>query len=125
VPLEAVGVGDVAALERGQQVLPPAVAGAVVQGRLVDPEAGLAPDVQVADDVEGGLVFQAGRPFVFAAVAAAAVGQGPGDVAGVAVAVALVLADLDPLGQIQFDGDAGRSQVASVASPLGRKALRG
>src|ERR1051325_950558 len=106
-------------------MLPPATAGAVVQGRLEDPEAGLTPDVQVADDIEGGLVFQAGRPLVGAAVTAAAVGQGPDDVEGMAVAVALVLTNFDAVGQVQFDGNAGRSHVASVASPLGRKALRG
>ena len=43
----------------------------------------------------------------------------------VAIAVTLVLADLDTVGQVQFDGDAGRSHVASVAKSLGRKALRG
>src|SRR5262249_38921570 len=111
---EAIGVGDIGALEGWQQVLAASAAGAMVDRRLIDPEAGLAPDVQVANRVESRFVFEASVLLKTAAVAATALGQGPGDVEGVAVAVAFVRADFDALGQIEFDGDAGGGHAASV-----------
>ena len=50
--LEAVGVAGVLALEGRDQVLAVVAPGAAVEGGLVDPEAGLAPEVQVADHLD-------------------------------------------------------------------------
>src|SRR5205085_10136068 len=70
--LEAVGVAGVLALKGRDEELPVVAPRAAAEGGLVDPEAGLPPQVQVADyleplaELDGGLVFAA------AAVAAAA-----------------------------------------------------
>jgi hypothetical protein len=87
--LEAVGVADIAALERRDQVLTVAAVRAAVVGGLVDPEAGLPPEVQIADDLDGIFEFDLGLLLSAAVVAAAALGPGPGDFKAVAVAVAM------------------------------------
>jgi hypothetical protein len=86
---KAVGVTGVFALERRDEVLAVVAVRAAVQHRLEDPETGLAPEIQIADDGSAVPELQVGRFFVVAAVAAAAVGQRPGDFKAVAVAVPL------------------------------------
>ena len=66
--------------------------------RLVHPEGGLAPQVEVADGVEGVLIVQAGRAFLATTITAAALGEWPADMEGVALAMAFILADLDAFG---------------------------
>src|SRR2546429_524688 len=83
VTLDEIGVGDVLAFEGGQEVLASAAVGAVMAGRLVDPETGLPPDIEVAHRVERRLGIQAGGFFVATALAAALIWQGPGDMEGV------------------------------------------
>ena len=94
--LEAVGVARVPAFEGRQQVLAVVAVRAAVEGRRVDPEAGLAPDVQVPDDLGGVLDLDAGVFLPTAVVTAAAVRPGPGDLEAVAVAVAFVGGDGQP-----------------------------
>src|SRR5262249_46079643 len=105
--LDAVGGAGVPPLEGGQQVLAVGAVGAAVEGGLVGPEAGLAPDVQVPDDLSGVLDLDVGIFLSTAAVAAAAVRPGPGDLEAVAVTVPLVGGDGNARGQIDVDGDAG------------------
>src|SRR5262249_44594719 len=88
--LEAVGVAGVPPLEGRQQVLAVVAVGAAVEGGLVGPEAGLAPDVQVPDDLSGVLDLDVGIFLSTAAVAAAAVRPGPGDLEAVAVTLPLL-----------------------------------
>ena len=59
------------------QVLAVVAVGAAVEGGLVDPEAGLAPDVQIPDDLSSVLDLDVGAFLSAAAVAAAAVRPGP------------------------------------------------
>jgi hypothetical protein len=110
VPLEAEGVADVPALERRDQVLAVVARGAAVEGRLVDPEAGLAPEVQIPHHLHGLLDLDTGsfRPM---AVVTAAVGRPrPGHLNAVAGAVAVVGGDGHAGGQIDVDGDCGHGR---------------
>src|SRR5262249_54998622 len=104
---KTVGVRDVFTLEGWDEMLATAAARAVVQRRLVDPEARLAPQVQVTDGVEGGLVLDPSGSVVATALAAAVLRQGPVDVEGMAVAVPFVFPENDPVGQVHLDGDTG------------------
>ena len=93
--LEAVGVGDVLALERRDDVLAVVAPPTAVEGGLVDPEAGLPPDVEVANRLGCRLELDVGPLLVRAALTAAAIGQGPSDLEAVALLMALVRGDLD------------------------------
>jgi hypothetical protein len=86
-------------------VLAVVAVGAAVQDRLEDPETGLAPEVEVADDGGAVLELQVGHVFVVTAVAAAAAGQGPGDFKAVAVAVTMISGDGEVGRQIDLDGN--------------------
>src|SRR5262249_54451246 len=99
-------------------------AGTAVEGRLVDPEAGLAPDVEVADGLRGRLGFDVGAILVPAPLAEAAFGQGPADLEAVPILVALIAGDLHTRGQVHLDrhaghgvGPAGAEGVEPVAAP--------
>src|SRR5512135_1672853 len=81
--------------------------GTAVERGLVDPEAGLAPDVEVADGLGRRLVFAVGAILMAAAFAAAAFGEGPADLEAVAILVAFVPGDLHTGGQVDLDRDAG------------------
>ena len=83
--------------------MPVVTPGAAVEGRLVDEEAGLAPDVELADDLGGVPVLDAGVLLAMTAVAAAAVGERPGDLKAVAVADALVVGNRDVRREIDVD----------------------
>jgi hypothetical protein len=122
--LEAVGVARVPALEGREQVLAVTVSakGASVEGGLVDPEARLAPDVQVPDDLGGILDLDVGVFLPAAVIATAALRPGPGDLEAVAGALALEAGDGHVRQEIDVDGDGGLSinswRVSSSALPL-------
>ena len=105
--LEAIGVGDILALERRDDVLPVIAPATAVEGSLVDPEAGLVPDVEIADDLGRRLEFNVGGVLMPAALTAAAFGQGPTDLEAMSVLVAFIPGDLDAGGQIHLDSHAG------------------
>src|SRR5512147_837633 len=115
--LEAGGVGRVFPLERGDDVLAVVAPGTVVEGGLVDPEAGLAPDVQVPDGLRGCLVFDVGVILMAAPLATAAFGQGPADLEAVTVLVAFVAGDLHAGGQVHFSTAVPGATTASTSSP--------
>jgi hypothetical protein len=110
VLLEAEGVADVAPLERRDQVLAVVAEGAAVEGGLVDPEAGLAPEVEIPHHVHGLLDLNVGLGLPAAAVAAAAGRPGPGNLEAVAVTVAVVGGDGHAGGQIDVNGDRGHGR---------------
>jgi hypothetical protein len=109
--LEAVGVAGVFAFEGRDQVLAVVAPGAAVEDGLVDPEAGLAPEVQVAYDLDGVLDLQVGVVFLAAGIATTAGGPGPGDFEAVSFAVALVGGEGDARRQIDVDGDRGHGRT--------------
>src|SRR5262249_7416434 len=74
-------------------------------GRPVDPEAGLPPDIQVANDLHAVLELELRGLRAVAGVAAAALGQRPGDLEAVAVADALVVGNRDARREVDVDGD--------------------
>jgi len=111
VLLEAVGVADFLAAEGRDEVLAVVAVRAAVVGRLVDPEAGLAPDVQVADDLDLVRELQVGGGVAVAAITAAASRPGPRDLKAVGVAVAAVGGDGHIGRQIDVDGDGGHRRL--------------
>ena len=62
--LEAVGVGDVFALERGDDVLAVVAASTAVEGSLVNPKARLVPDRKVPNGLRGGFELDLGTLLV-------------------------------------------------------------
>jgi hypothetical protein len=108
--LEAVSIADVPALEGRDEVLSMVAERTTMEGGLVDPEAGLAPDVQVPHDLDGFFDLEAGLFCPATVVAAATGGPGPGDFKAVAVAVALVGGDGDSGEQTNVDGDCGHGR---------------
>jgi hypothetical protein len=72
--LEAVGVAGVLALEGWDDILAVVTPRAAVEGRLISPEAGLAADVQVADDLYPVAELEVGLVLPPTAVAATALG---------------------------------------------------
>jgi hypothetical protein len=80
-----------------------------VEGGLVDPGAGLAPDIEVADRLGGRLELDVGSVVMPAAFAAAALGQRPADLEAVAVLMAFLPGDLHAGGQVHLDGHVGHS----------------
>ena len=105
--LEAEGVGRVLPLERGDDVLAVVAPRTAMEGGLVDPEAGLAPDVEVPDGLGGRLELDVGAILMPAPLAAAAFGQGPADLEAVSVLVAFIPGDLHAGGQVHLDRHAG------------------
>jgi hypothetical protein len=107
VLLEAAGIADLPPLEGRDEVLTVTAVGAAVEGGLIDPEAGLAPEVQIPDHLGTALALDAGVVLAAAAVAAAALRPRPSDLEAVAVAVAVVGGDGDAGRQIDINGDGG------------------
>ena len=103
--LKAVGVAGVLALEGRDEELPVVAVRAAAERGLVDPEAGLPPQVQVPDHGDPFAELGVGLVLAAAAVAAAAVGQRPGDFKAVAVGMAVVGGDGDAGRQIDVDGN--------------------
>jgi hypothetical protein len=104
---EALGVGDVLALERRNDVLPVIAPGTAMEGGLIDPETGLVPDVEVPDHLGRRLERDVGGVLTSAALTAAAFGQGPTDLEAMSVLVAFVTGNLDSRRQIDINDDAG------------------
>src|SRR5512147_1385499 len=105
--LEAVGVGRVFPLERRDDVLAVVAPRTAVEGSLVDPEAGLAPDVQIPNGLRGCLELDVSPILVPAPLAAAAFGQGPTDLEAVSILVAFIPGDLHAGRQVHFDRHVG------------------
>ena len=74
-----------------------------MQRRLVDKERGLAPDVEIADDLDLVAVLHAGLVTAAAFLAGRGLGELPVELEGMAVADALVTANPDPLRHIEID----------------------
>ena len=89
-------------------MLPVIAPGTAVEGGLIDPEAGLAPDIEVADRLGDRLELDVGAILMPAAFAAATLGQGPADLKAVALLMALIRGDLHAGGQVHLDGHAGQ-----------------
>src|SRR5262249_15780619 len=96
VLLKAVGVAGVLALEGRDHVLTVGARRAALEHRLIDPEAGLAPEVEVANDLRAVAELEVGLVVPSAGVTATALGQEPRDFKAVAVTAALVGGDGDP-----------------------------
>src|SRR3954454_811511 len=92
---------------RRDDVLPVIAPGTAMERGLIDPEAGLVPDVEIADDLGRGLELDMGGVLMSAALTAAAFGQGPTDLEAMSVLVAFIPGDLHAGGQVQLDGHAG------------------
>ena len=105
--LETVGVGRVFPLERRDDVLAVVAPRTAMEGGLVNPEAGLAPDIQVADGLRGRLELDVGAILMPAPLTATAFGQGPADLEAVSVLVAFLPGDLHARGQVHFDRHVG------------------
>jgi hypothetical protein len=109
--LEPEGVAGVPPLERRDQVLPAAAVRAAVVGRLVHPEGGLAPDVQIPDHLGGVLDLDAGVGRAAAPVTPATGRPRPVHLESVPIVVAFVSGDGDAGGQIDIDGDRGHRRT--------------
>ena len=96
-------VGDVLAFERGQQPLPVIAPRTAMVRRLIDEERGLAPDVEIADDLDLVAVLHAGSMRSAAFVAGRGLGEIPFDFERMAVADALVTANPDAFRHIEID----------------------
>ncbi len=103
--LESECVAGVPALERRNQVLPAAAMRAPMVRRLIDPEAGLPPNVQVPDDLDRVLDFDAGIRVPSAPVTVAPIRPRPSDLESVTVAVPLVAGERHARGKIDVNGD--------------------
>jgi hypothetical protein len=105
VLLEPVGVAHVPPLERRDQVLAVVAERAPVEGGRVDPEAGLAPDVQVSDDLHRPLVLDPGRLVPAAAGTPVVGGERPGDLEAMAFPIPVIARDRHTVREIDVDGD--------------------
>ena len=111
--LEAIGVTGVFAFERRQEVLAMMAFGAAMENGLVAEEAGLAENIEIADDprladVEIG--FQARRLDRLATWTAARFGQGPRNFNAVGIGQAMIPGDGNAFGQIDVDGEVGHGR---------------
>ena len=78
---------------------------------VVDPEAGLAPDIQVSHDLGRRVLhFDRGRRFLFASHTPTPLGPRPIDLEAVAVGVAFVRGEGDTRRQINVDRDGGHDR---------------
>ena len=78
-------------------------------GGLIDPEAGLSPEVEVPDDLHFVRVLEVRLILAVAAVTEAAVGQRPGDFQAVALATAFVAGDGNAGRKINFNGESSHN----------------
>ena len=111
--LEAIGVTGVFAFERRQEVLAMMAFGAAMENGLIAEEAGLAENIEIADDpcfadVEIG--FQARRLDRLATWTAARFGQGPRNFNAVRIGEAMIPGDGNAFGQIDVDGEVGHGR---------------
>jgi hypothetical protein len=91
--LEAVSVSNILAFERGNQMLAVVAVGTAMVNRLIDPKAGLPPNVQVADHECPILILQVSLVFVMTTLTATTTRQRPGDFKTVAGAITLIRGD--------------------------------
>ena len=108
--LEGIGIAGVLTLERRDEILAMMAAWAAVKDPLLDPEAGLVPDLQVPHDALFAVLFEMGLDFMAATLTPATLRPGPGDFEAVAVAQAFVARNFHALGQIDIDGNAGHNR---------------
>ena len=101
-------------IEFAGRLLPVIAPGTAVEGGLVDPEAGLPPDVEVPNHLGRRLVFDLGTILMPAPLAAAASGKRPSDLEAVSVLMAVIPGDLHAGGQVHLDRHAGHG-----ACPVG------
>jgi len=119
VPLEAVGVAGVLALEGRDQPLSMVAPRATMERRLIDPEARLPADIQVPDDLDPVLELKVGFVFPPAAVTATALGQRPGDFKPVAVPMTVIPRDGDTGRQIDVDSDGSHGRRTKRSPCIG------
>jgi hypothetical protein len=81
-----------------------------VAGRLIDEEAGLAPDVQVTNDVDLIAVLDVGLFRAAAALAGKGVVHGPIHFKGVALLDAFIATQVQSFGHIQVNLDHGHEK---------------
>ena len=98
-------------------------ASTTVKGGLVDPEAGLPPDIEVTDRLGCRLELDVRPFFVPTPRAAAAFGEWPADLETVAILIALVGVDLHTWRYIHFNGDAGHSLPLTGVERIDRVVL--
>jgi hypothetical protein len=111
--LEAIGVTGVFAFERRQKVLAVMAFGAAMENGLIAEEAGLAENIEIADDAHFANVeigFWACRLDGLATWAAARVGQGPRNFDGVRIGEAMISGNGNAFGQIDVDGEVGHGR---------------
>src|SRR3954451_2376441 len=113
--LEAEGVGGVLPLERRDEVLTMVTPRTAMEGGLVEPEAGLTPDVEVADGLGSRLELDVGVILLPAAFATAAFGQRPADLEAVSVLMAVIPGDLHAGGQVDLDRNVGHGSCPAGA----------
>ncbi len=106
--LKAIGVTGVFAFERRQEILAMMAFGAAMENGLIAEEAGLAKNIEIADDprfadVEIG--FQACRLDGFTTRTTARFRQGPGNFDAVRIGEAMIPGDGNAFGQIDVDGE--------------------
>jgi hypothetical protein len=111
--LEAIGVTGVFAFERRQDVLAMMAMRAALKNRLIAEEAGLAENIEIADDARFANVeidFQACRLDGFATWTAARFGHGPSNFNAVSIGDAMISGDGNAFGQIDVDGEVGHGR---------------
>src|SRR5512135_3504639 len=116
--LEAEGIGRVLALEGRDDVLAEVTPRTAMGGGLVDPEAGLAPDVEVPDGLGSRLELEMGPILMPTTFATAALGQGPADLEAVSLLVAFIAGNLHTWGQVHLDRNVGHGSC-----PGGRRVV--
>jgi hypothetical protein len=111
--LEAIGVTGVFAFERRQEVVAMMAFGAAMENGLIAEEAGLAENIEIADDAHFANVeigFPARRLDRLATWTATRFGQGPRNFNAVRIWVAMVAGDGNAFGQIDVDGEVGHGR---------------
>jgi hypothetical protein len=78
-----------------------------MKGGLVDPEAGLAPEVEIPNGLGGRLERDVGDVLMSTTLAAATFGQGPTHLEAMTVRNARVAGDLHTRREVHVDGDTG------------------
>lgn len=87
--------------------------GAAMENGLIAEEAGLAENIEIADDpcfADVEVRFQACRLDRLAAWAAAGFGQGPRNLNAVRIGEAMIAGDGNAFGQIDVDGEVGHGR---------------
>ncbi len=101
--LEAVRVAGVLALRGREEELPVVAPREAAERRLVDPEAGLPPRIQIPDHLDPLAGLDGGLVLAAAPLATAALGQRPSNFELMAIGVALVGGDGHAGRQIDFE----------------------